>query len=212
MVRTRGDPDGIVIGVDRVGRVPNEFARAPPGRSSRRRRRRWIDARDCAVAPVGHPDRIGGDGEVNRRCSIPIVLMTSRRSASMRETVPSSALATQTEPCPSRGRRAFGPRARGPRPERCRSITATESGGTGASVCDDARRRCATEGRWTRRPATRAGSWLRMALSRRWSSSSGEPEPRPATADPSGRPQASAWRPLRYSASMSWPRSRSRSG
>src|SRR5713101_6124368 len=60
----------------------------------------------------------------------------------MRETVPSSAFATQTEPCPIAT-------ATGLRPtstwcttrERCRSITATESGGTGASSCDDARRR-----------------------------------------------------------------------
>ena len=71
MAGTSGDPDGIVVGVDRVGRIPDELARAPqvdrlddgvgPG----------IDPRDRAVAPVRHPDRIGGDGEVDRRCSDP---------------------------------------------------------------------------------------------------------------------------------------------
>ena len=69
MVRTRGDPDGIVIGVDRVGRVPDEFARAPQVDRLDDGVSAGIDARDCAVAPVRHPDRIGGDSEVYRRCS-----------------------------------------------------------------------------------------------------------------------------------------------
>src|SRR5438034_5397454 len=69
MVRTRGDPDGIVIGVDRVDRVPGEFARAPQVDRLDDGVGAGIDARDGAVAPVGHPDRSGADGEVYRRCS-----------------------------------------------------------------------------------------------------------------------------------------------
>jgi hypothetical protein len=67
MVGTSGDPDGILIGVDRVGRVPNEFARAPQVDRLDDGVGAGIDARDCAVAPVGDPDRIGGDSEVYRR-------------------------------------------------------------------------------------------------------------------------------------------------
>ena len=67
--RTRGDPDGIVIGVDRVGRVPNELARAPQVDRLDDDVSAGIDARHCAVASVRHPDRIGGDSEVYRRCS-----------------------------------------------------------------------------------------------------------------------------------------------
>ena len=115
MVRTRGDPDGIVIGVDRVGRVPNEFARAPR-----------VDRRDDGVGAGSMRETVPSLPLATQTASvatarsiagapIPIVLMTSRRSASMRDRS-SSALATQTEPCPIEGDRRFGPRARGPRP------------------------------------------------------------------------------------------------
>src|SRR4029450_5703343 len=69
MVRTRGDPDRIVIGGDRIGRVPGEFARAPPVDRLAEGVGARIDARDGTVAAVRHPDRIGGDSEVYRRCS-----------------------------------------------------------------------------------------------------------------------------------------------
>ena len=63
----------------------------------------------------------------------------------------------QTEPCPIARATGLRPTSTWPTTrERCGSITATESGGTGASVCDDARRRCATEGRLT--PATTGDS------------------------------------------------------
>src|SRR5919198_5754622 len=85
----------------------------------------------------------------------------------MRETVPSSVLATQTEPCPIARATGLRPTSTWPTTrERCGSITATESGGTAGWVRDDARRRRATEGRLT--PPTSGesseGSWLRMAL------------------------------------------------
>src|SRR5215218_3611073 len=55
----------------------------------------------------------------------------------MRETVPSSALATQTEPCPIATATGLRPTSTWPTTrERCGSITATESGGTGALLCD----------------------------------------------------------------------------
>ena len=94
--------------------VPDEFARAPRSIVSTAASRWDRCARPVPSLPFA-TDRIGGDSEVYRRCSIPIVLMTSRRSDGC-ETVPSSALATQTEPCPIARRQAFGPRARGPRP------------------------------------------------------------------------------------------------
>src|SRR5207249_4996944 len=69
IVRTGGDPDRIVIGGDRVGRVPGEFARAPQVDRLDDGIDAGIDARDCTVAPVRHPDRICGDSEVYCRCS-----------------------------------------------------------------------------------------------------------------------------------------------
>jgi hypothetical protein len=69
MVGTCSDPDRIVIGVDRVGRVPNEFARAPQVDRLDDGVSAGIDARDSAVASVRHPDRVGGDGEIYRRCT-----------------------------------------------------------------------------------------------------------------------------------------------
>ena len=70
-VATRGDPDGVVIGVDRVGRVPDEFVRAPQ-----------VDRLDDGVG-----------------------------AGSMRETVPSLPLTTQTASVPT-ARSIAGPRFR----------------------------------------------------------------------------------------------------
>src|SRR5436190_23561180 len=69
VARTGGDPDGIVIRRDGVGRIPNELARASQVDRLDDRIRAGIDARDGAVAPVRNPDRIDGYGEVYRRCS-----------------------------------------------------------------------------------------------------------------------------------------------
>ena len=125
---------------------------------------------------------------------MPIVLTTSRRSRMDAETVPSSAFATQTEPCPIA-------RATGLRPTSTWPTTGSAAGRSQRPSREEPRlsprRRSAT---LYDRGSLDAGDYRRLerrivvedGFPRRWRFIVRlEPEaPRPATAGPSGRPRA----------------------
>ena len=147
---------------------------------------------------------------VERRRTTP---RRGRRRAGRRRTRwpgASSRIRRHRRASPAGGRRAA---------RRCRRCLArgrrsSTAPGAGWSACGR-RRPCGARGRpGLRCAASSASSWPRMAASSRRSSAPGSKPSSSASTRRASRKarSASAWRPDRYSASISWPRSRSRNG